>query len=246
VLEITYPWLVGPRVPPASNTVSFAPDHPMRSMIVPRGLTATDLDRLNSITSSTRLVKDGTTLYRENDSFRSIYFIRAGSFKTVVRHRDGPLQVTGFYFFDDALGFEGISTMHHNCEAVALEDSSVRIVPFLQLELLCRDVKAIQEHVHRMMSSEIARESALMMLLGTMTAEQRLAAFLLNISIRFKARGYSPVEFNLRMSREEIGCYLGIKLETVSRMFSEFRRKRLVDTDGKQIHILDLAGLGCI
>jgi len=79
-----------------------------------------------------------------------------------------------------------------------------------------------------------------------MTAEQRLAAFLLNISIRFKARGYSPVEFNLRMSREEIGCYLGIKLETVSRMFSEFRRKRLVDTDGKQIHILDLAGLGCI
>jgi CRP/FNR family transcriptional regulator len=101
----------------------------------------------------------------------------------------------------------------------------------------------MQHHVHRMMSGEIVRESSLMMLLGTMTAEQRVAAFLLNLSKRFKALGYSQSEFNLRMTREEIGCYLGMKLETVSRMFSKFQRQRLVDTRGRQIRIVDLEGL---
>ncbi|WP_459714201.1 fumarate/nitrate reduction transcriptional regulator Fnr [Paraburkholderia sp. 2C] len=211
----------------------------MRAVCMPAGLTAAELAQLDSVICNTRPVHRGDALYRAGDAFQSIYAVRAGSFKTVVMHRDGREQVTGFQIAGEALGLDGVCTNRHNCDAIALEDSVVCVIPFLQLEAVCREVRTMQHHVHQMMSGEIVRESSLMMLLGTMTAEQRVAAFLLNLSKRFKALGYSQSEFNLRMTREEIGCYLGMKLETVSRMFSKFQRDRLVDTRGKQIRILD-------
>jgi CRP/FNR family transcriptional regulator len=215
----------------------------MRAVCMPQGLSPLDLQRLDAIICSTRMVRQAEALYRAGDAFQSIYAVHAGSFKTVVMHRDGREQVTGFHLAGDALGLDGVSTGHHSFDAVAIEDSNVCIIPFHLLESLCREVKGIQQHVHRMMSSEIVRESVLMMLLGTMSAEQRVAAFLLNLSARLKARGYSSAEFNLRMTREEIGSYLGMKLETVSRMFSKFQRDGLVDARGKQIRILDPEGL---
>jgi CRP/FNR family transcriptional regulator len=215
----------------------------MRAVCMPQGLTQSEVACLDSIICTTRMVRQGEALYRANDSFQSIYAVRAGSFKTIVMHRDGREQVTGFHLAGDVLGLDGVSSSHHGLDAIAIEDSNVCIIPFHLLESLCRENKAVQQHVHRMMSGEIVRESALMMLLGTMSAEQRVASFLLNLSSRLKARGYSPAEFNLRMTREEIGSYLGMKLETVSRMFSKFLRDGLVDTHGKQIRILDLDGL---
>jgi CRP/FNR family transcriptional regulator, anaerobic regulatory protein len=215
----------------------------MRAVCMPPDLTAEELGRLDSTICTTRPVKRGDTLYRTHDTFQSIYAVRVGSFKTVVMHRDGQEQVTGFQIAGDALGLDGVGNGQHNCDAIALEDSTVCIIPFGQLENLCREIRPMQHHVHQMMSREIVRESSLMMLLGTMTAEQRVATFLLNLSRRFKALGYSAAEFNLRMTREEIGCYLGMKLETVSRMFSKFQRDKLVDTHGKQIRILDPQGL---
>ncbi len=185
----------------------------MRSICMPQGLSTLEWLRLDAVICSTRLVKQGEALYRTGDSFQSIYAVHAGSFKTTVMHRDGREQVTGFHLAGDALGFDGVSTARYSCNSIAIEDSNVCIIPFQQLESLCREVKIIQQHVHRMMSGEIVRESVLMMLLGTMSAEQRVAAFLLNLSTRLKARGYSPAEFYLRMTREEIGSYLGMKLE---------------------------------
>ena len=231
---------------PAPAALGIAPPQSgagLRSVYVSRDVKAWDLVRLDSITSSTRMVKAGSTLFRANDLFQCIYTIRAGSFKTVVAHRDGGQQVTGFHLIDDALGLDGIYTGHYSCNAVAIEDSNVCIIQFDLLEHLCREVKAIQQHVHRMISSEIVRQSEQMVMLGTMSADQRLAAFLLNMSRRLKVRGCSPVEINLRMTRNEIGSYLGMQLETVSRMFSKFRLNGLVDTNGKQIRILDLDGL---
>jgi len=210
---------------------------------MPQGLSPLEMERLDSIICSTRMVKHGEALYRANDPFQSIYAVRAGSFKTVVMHRDGREQVTGFQLAGDTLGLDGVGAGHHGCDAIAIEDSSVCIIPFGLLEVLCREVKPVQQHVHKLMSTEIVRESVLMMLLGTMSAEQRVAAFLLNLSGRLKARGYSSAEFNLRMTREEIGSYLGMKLETVSRMFSKFQKEGLVDARGKQIRILDSNGL---
>lgn len=231
------------RTPHASRSSVLCSSCPKRSACMPQGLTSQELARFDSIVSATRTVKRGDALYHANDAFQSIYAVRAGSFKTVVMHRDGREQVTGFHLAGEVLGLDGVCTERHSSDAIALEDSNVCIIPYHLLETLCAESKHLQQQVLRMMSGEIVRESEVMMLLGTMSAEQRVATFLLNLSSRMKARGYSAAEFNLRMTREEMGNYLGMKLETVSRMFSKFQRDGLVQTNGKQIRIVDIDAL---
>ena len=215
----------------------------MRSVCMPLDLSVREFAELDSLIHARRKVKAGEALYRADDKFQSIYAVRTGSFKTVIRMPDGREQVTGFQLLGETLGFDGVCTGQHNCDAIALEDSYVCIIPFCLLENMCRSTEAMQRHVHRMMSREIVRESQIMMLLGTMNAEQRVAAFLLNLSQRMKTRGYSGAEFNLRMTREEMGSYLGMKLETVSRMLSKFRRDGIVHASEKQIRIVDFERL---
>jgi CRP/FNR family transcriptional regulator len=224
----------------AGLTCSTCAMHPF---CMPEGLTPAETERLEALICPSRTIKNGEALFRANDSFQSIYAVRAGSFKTVVMHRDGREQVTGFHLAGDVLGLDGVCSGKHSCDALAMEDSKVCIIPFHPLEAMCRDVKAVQQRVHRLMGGEIVREATLMMLLGTMSADQRVATFLLNLSGKLKSRGYSPAEFHLRMTREEIGSYLGLKLETVSRMLSKFQKDGLIDTHGKQIRILDMEGL---
>jgi CRP/FNR family transcriptional regulator len=231
------------RAPKTAGTSASCSTRTMRTACVPNNLTSEELARFDSIVTATRLVKRGEALYRTDDEFQSVYLVRAGSFKTVVLHRHGREQVTGFHFAGEMLGLDGMHSEQHTCDAVAIEDSSVCIIPYVLLESLCAESKPLQQQVMRTMSGEIVRESSLMMLLGTMSAEERVAAFLLNLSSRMKARGYSPAEFNLRMTREEMGNYLGMKLETVSRMFSKFQRDGLVQTRGKRIRIVDLEAL---
>ncbi|MBN3789480.1 fumarate/nitrate reduction transcriptional regulator Fnr [Burkholderia sp. Ac-20353] len=251
-------------VPTAAPLYPFIPLHPveradqpkratsrcsscaLRTVCMPQDLTHEDFARVDAMICTTRHVKRGEHLYGAGDTFKSIYAVRTGSFKTVMVHRDGDEQVTGFQIVGESLGLDGLHTGRHNGDAIALEDSTVCIIPFGQLEQLCREVRAMQHHVYQMMSGEIVRESGLMLLLGTMSAEQRVATFLLNLSTRFKARGYSAAEFVLRMTRDEIGDYLGMKLETVSRMLSKFQRNGLVATQGKQIRIVDSEGLARI
>ncbi|MBN3848800.1 helix-turn-helix domain-containing protein [Paraburkholderia sp. Ac-20342] len=215
----------------------------MHAFCLPEGLTPAETERIEALICPSRTIRSGESLFRAGDSFQNIYAVRAGSFKTVVMHRDGREHVTGFHLAGDVLGLDGICSGQHSCDAPAIEDSKVCIIPFHLLETMCRDVKAVQQHVHRLMGGEIVREATLMMLLGTMSADQRVATFLLNMSSKLKSRGYSPAEFHLRMTREEIGSYLGLKLETVSRMMSKFQKARLIDTHGKQIRILDMDGL---
>jgi CRP/FNR family transcriptional regulator len=146
----------------------------------------------------------------------------------------------------EILGMDGIGLDKHNCDAVALEDSEVCCIPYARLEELSREFTSLQRHFHKVMSREIIRESSVMMLLGVMRAEERLAAFLLNLSQRFHARGFSQLEFHLRMTRDEIGSYLGLKLETVSRAFSKFQADGLIEVEQKHIRINDLQGLKAI
>ncbi|CAB3810051.1 hypothetical protein LMG28688_07136 [Paraburkholderia caffeinitolerans] len=200
-------------------------------------------ERLNDVVQCVRTVHRGHALYRPGDAFGSIYAVRAGSFKTVVMHREGHEQITGFGIIGDTLGIDGIASGRHSCEAIALEDSAVCVMPFDLLEMLCREVKTIQHHVHQMLGAEIVRESTLMMLLGTMTAEERVASFLADLSQRWEARGYSAAAFTLKMTREEIGCYLGLKLETVSRTLTKLQRRGLIHACGKDLRILDIDGL---
>lgn len=214
-----------------------------QSLCMPPRLALKDAARVDAITNSIRLVRRGETLYRASNPFESIYAVRVGSFKTVIGHRDGLEHVTGFYLAGDMLGLDGVSTDTHACDAIALEDSTVCVIPFNLLSKVCRDIEPMQQHVHRMLSGEIVRKANLLMQFGTMSASQRVAAFLIDLSKRFEMRGYSAREFNLRMTREEIGSYLGMKLETVSRMFSRLQEDGLVDSTGKQITIRDMEGL---
>ncbi|SAL82686.1 Crp/FNR family transcriptional regulator [Caballeronia terrestris] len=217
-----------------------------RPVCLARDLGPRELARLDAIIQARRTVKRGESLYRANDPFDNIYAVHVGSFKTLIAHGDGVEQVTGFHLSGEPLGLDGICTERHNCTAIALEDSTVCIIPFPLLESLCREVSAMQHQVHRMMSGEIVRGSRLMMVLAAMSAERRLAVFLVNLSERLKVRGYSPAELSLRMSREEMGSLLGMKLETVSRMFSKFQQQRLINVQGKQVQILDFGGLSRI
>ena len=182
-------------------------------------------------------------IYRANEAFRGLYAVRTGSFKTIVIHRDGRTQITGFQLPGEAIGLDGVGSSCHKLSAIAMQDSTVCIAPFSTLDSPCYETKAVQRRMLKMMSGEIARESMQMMLLGTMTAEQRVAAFLLDLSKRLTTPGVSPAQFNLPMTREEIGSYLGLQVETVSRMFSRFHRDCLLDAHGKQINSLNLDGL---
>jgi CRP/FNR family transcriptional regulator len=214
-----------------------------RSLCMPSGLSTEHCERLDRMIGVSRRVACGETLYRAGDPFRNLYAIKAGSFKSVVVLHDGREQITGFQLTGELLGMDGVGSDFHACDAVALEDSTLCMIPFQQLEAFCQDVPAMQRHVHRLMCSEITRESGQLTLLGSMCAEERVACFLLNLSLRLQARGYSAHEFQLRMKREEIGSYLGMKLETVSRVLSKFQKRALIDVQGRLIRIINVEGL---
>ncbi len=192
---------------------------------------------------SDRRLRRGESLYRAGDAFACLYTVRSGFFKTVQIVEVGREQVIGFHMAGDMLGADGIGSEVHGCDAIALEDSGVCMIPYSQIESLVRSMQGLRHRLQRAMSDEIVREHNVMLLLGTRSAEERLAAFLLNLSERFAARGYSPAEFILRMTRDEIGSYLGMKGETVCRIFAKFREQGLISVQNKRIRIPDVAGL---
>ena len=215
----------------------------VREICQPAGLTQEELDQLDALVNVRRKLRRGETLYRAGEPFDALYAVRSGFFKARVTFEDGRDQVTGFSMAGEILGMDGIGHGTHNCDAVALEDSEVCSIPYSRLEELSREISSLQRHFHKLMSREIVRESGVMMLLGAMRAEERIAAFLLNLSQRLSARGYSPLEFHLRMTREEIGSYLGLKLETVSRAFSKFHNDGLIEVEQKFVRINSIEGL---
>ena len=215
----------------------------LRELCMPTGLNEQQLHRLDEIVATRRKIKRGSTLFRNGETFTALYAIRTGFFKTCVATEDGRDQVTGFQMAGEIIGLDGIVHDHHTCDAVALEDAEVCVMPFDRLEELSREVTALQSHVHKVMSREIVREHGVMLLLGSMRAEERLAAFVLNLVQRLHTRGFSSSELVLRMTREEIGSYLGLKLETVSRTFSKFVEEGLVEVKQRHVRILDTAAL---
>ena len=215
----------------------------VREICQPAGLTLQEQDQLDALVDVRRKVRRGDTLYRAGEPFNALYAVRSGFFKSRITYEDGRDQVIGFSMAGEILGMDGIGQDTHNCDAVALEDSDICSIPYGRLEELSREISSLQRHFHKIMSREIVRESGVLMLLGVMRAEERIAAFLLNLSQRLSARGYSPVEFHLRMTREEIGSYLGLKLETVSRAFSKFHKDDLIEIDQKFVRIKSIEGL---
>ena len=215
----------------------------LRELCMPVGLSPAEMSRLDDLVAHRRQVKRGQPLFHAGEKFSSLYAVRTGFFKTCVATEDGRDQVTGFQMAGEIIGLDGIVNDRHTCDAVALEDAEVCVMPFDRIEELSREVGALQHHVHKIMSREIVREHGVMLLLGSMRAEERLAAFLLNLVQRLQARGFSRHELILRMTREEIGSYLGMKLETVSRTFSKFADEGIIEVRQRLIQIQDAEAL---
>jgi CRP/FNR family transcriptional regulator len=215
----------------------------LRELCLPSGLCEADLRRVEKVVYAHRRVKRGDAVFNAGTQFNAVYAIHSGFFKTSVIDVEGREQVTGFFMGGELLGMDGVGSGLYNGTAIALEDSQVCVMPFSLIEEMASQIRALQRNLHAVLSREIVRDHGVMMLLGSMCAEERLAAFLLNLSQRFLARGYSPSEFYLRMTREEIGSYLGLKLETVSRTFSKFDELGLVSVQQKHIRIIDVPGL---
>jgi hypothetical protein len=210
----------------------------LRELCLPVGLRPDEFEQLDTVIKQSHRLKKGEFLFRSGEFFHSLYAIRTGFFKTTVASQDGRDQVTGFFMSGELIGMDGICTHSHSCDAVALEDSEVCELPFGHMEALSKEIPSIQTHFFRLMSREIVRDQGVMLLLGNMRAEERIAAFLLNLSQRLHHRGFAANDFILRMSREEIGSYLGLKLETVSRTLSRFHQEGLILVEHKHIRLL--------
>lgn len=215
----------------------------LRELCMPVDLSKEDLDRIDDLVGTRRKIKRGATLFRNGEKFTSLYAIRTGFFKTCITSEDGRDQVTGFQMAGEVVGLDGIVNDYHTCDAVALEDAEVCVMAFDRIEEFSREIHSLQRHIHKIMSREIVREHGVMLLLGSMRAEERLATFLLNLVQRLHARGFSQSELILRMTREEIGSFLGLKLETVSRTFSRFVEDHIVEVKQRHVRILNTTAL---
>lgn len=215
----------------------------LKGVCLPSGIAARDIRILDGLTTVKRRAARGSAVYRTGDPFEAIYAVRSGMFKNVGVSTKGEEKITGFYHPGEMLGLDAISGGRHPFSAIALEDSDVCVIPFARLQEIALENPALQHHVFRLISRDISRDQGLLLLLGSMTAEQRLAAFLLSLSQRYEHMGYAADAFNLRMTREDIGNYLGLTLETVSRFLSRFQRDGLIAAQQREIEIKDAAAL---
>lgn len=215
----------------------------LREICLPVGLDDTEIEHLGNLIRHKFRVRRGEYLFHSGADFKSLYAVKNGFFKTSVLKIDGRTQVTGFYMTGELLGLDAISLGKYSCDTVALEDSEVCEVPFAKLEEIGRSIPPLMNQFHKIMSREIVHDHDVMMLLGSMRAEERLATFLLNLSTRLSRRGYSSIEFNLKMTRDEIGSYLGLKLETVSRSFSKLQEDGLITISNKHVKLNDIETL---
>lgn len=215
----------------------------LSTLCLPTGLEPDDVDRLDDIIRRTRPLHRGDYLFRSGERFRSLYVVKTGSVKTYAPSEEGGEQVLGFHLPGDIIGLDAIDSEVHACSARVLETSAICELPFAQLEELSAVIPSLQHQLYRLLSKEIGHDTEMLLLLGKKNAEERLAAFLVNMSKRLHRRGLSATDFYLSMSRHEIGNYLGLAVETVSRLFTRFQEEGLLKVDRKHVQLLDLAGL---
>lgn len=232
--------LVEPTAPARGNHCGQCVLNPL---CVPEGLSGRDRQDYTSLVFHYRRLQAGQALFRAGEAFNHLYFVKTGALKSIVLTDDGREQVTGFHFAGDALGLDAIASGTHPSEAIAMEETHVCAIAFNQFTRIAQRVESLQTYLQRLLARELVRDQGLLLLLGRMQADERVATFLLSLSRRFMARGFSPLEFTLPMAREDIGNYLGITLETVSRCFSRLKNAQVLAVDNRRIRILNPAAL---
>lgn len=212
-------------------------------LCLPMGLNKNEMNQLDDIIKRRRPVHRGDYLFRSDDPLHSVYAVRSGSLKTFSLEHDGQVQINGFSLPGELIGLDAIGKDFHGNNAVALETSSVCEIPFKKLESLSANIPSLQHQLFCVLSNEISHEQELIALLGKKNAEQRLAAFILSLSMRFECRSLSPNGFNLSMSRSDIANYLGLAVETVSRIFTRFSEQGILCANRKLVTIKDKSKL---
>lgn len=236
--------LIALRVGRVATAVAFPAAGPLvcascrlKAVCLPGGLGGRDLDRFANLLSAGRRVSRGASIHRSGDAFAYLHAVRSGGFKTVSVSRHGDQKITGYHLAGEILGLEAIGAGRHGYDVVALEDSEVCAVPFAALEKLSRALPVLQHHLFRLISGEITRDQGLMLLLGGMAADARVAAFLLSLSLRYQRLGFSADRFVLRMTRDEIGNYLGLAGETVSRLLTRLQQHGAISVHQREIEL---------
>jgi CRP/FNR family transcriptional regulator len=215
----------------------------LSELCLPRGMGQGALEKLEAIVKRSSPLQKGEVLFRAGDKFRGIYAVRSGLVKVFATDDDGEEQIIGFFLPGEMLGLDAIETQIHACNAVALETSSYCAIPFLELSEVCKDIPELQNQLFRIMSRELSVENQMLLTLGKKNSEEKVATFLLTISTRYHDLGFSANEFKLTMSRQEIGNYLGITFETVSRVIGRLQRNGIIKVNRKAIKILDMVAL---
>ncbi len=215
----------------------------LSELCIPHALTDSEMDEVDSIVKRGKPLQRGEYLYNTGDKFSSLYAVRSGSLKVFSIDDDGEEQVIGFYLPGEILGMDAIDSSMHNCTAKAMETSSVCEIPYTSVEQLASQIRNLQVHMYKLLSREIRVDHELQLLLAKKTAEERIGAFLMNLSIRYSQRHLSSTRFRLPMARSDIGNYLGLAVETVSRIFTRLQTMGVLKVEGKEVEILDRPAL---
>lgn len=215
----------------------------LRELCFPHGMSSEELTSMDTVVDQPQPLHKNDYLYRDGDSAVAIYAVRSGCVKTMTESANGDEQIVGFHLAGELLGLDGFADGVHTCNAVALETSSVCELPLDQLETICHKVPGLQKQMRRIMGKELSNDHKLLLLLGKMTSEERFASFLLSMSSRMEERNWKEDEFNLTMPRQDIANYLGVAVETVSRLFAGFQKDGIIDVDRRHITILDMRKL---
>ncbi len=218
----------------------------LNELCLPIALNKSEIHQLDEIVERNRPLKKGEHLYRQNDAFKSVYAVRSGSFKSYVLSDSGQGRVTGFYLPGEIIGMDGIASKHYSNSTQSLEHSSICEIPFSQLEKLSHELPNLQHHFFAIMGNEIAKDQQIHTLLSSYSAEERTASFLLGLSSRYARVSLSPTRFLLPMTRGDIGEYLGLTVETVSRILTSLQKKGFIEVNNREIELKDIDGLRAI
>jgi CRP/FNR family transcriptional regulator len=211
----------------------------LSALCLPLSLGNNDIEKLDGIIRRGRPMQKGTILFQQGEVFQSIYAVRTGALKTYTITSSGEEQITGFHLASELIGLSGYDRGTYPLSAKALETTTVCEIPIDQLDQLSDEMPELRRQLMRNMSGEIRHDQNMMMLLSKKNAEERIASFLMDVSERFVRRGFSHSQFRLSMSRVDISNYLGLAVETISRVFTRFQRNELIATAGKEITLLD-------
>ncbi|MBL4682613.1 MAG: fumarate/nitrate reduction transcriptional regulator Fnr [Pseudomonadales bacterium] len=211
----------------------------LSELCIPNSLSTSEMDIVDATIKRAEPIQKNKSIFEDGDKFLSLYAVRSGAIKSFSIDEKGEEHVIGFYLPGELIGLDAIDTGIHNHTAKALETSSICEIPYEQVEYLSGKISKLQKHMFRLLSREIHEDQELQLLLSKKTADEKIGAFLINLSARYKQRQLSPTSFRLPMPRTDIANYLGLAVETVSRVLTRLQDQLILSVDGKEVEILD-------